>query len=65
MLLRVKGLNLIPLFLQVILSSSQNGAFLENAIPLFLKVLKDEKPFFIAEKAQQVSFFVDQLLLNV
>ena len=41
--------------IQVILSSVQNGAFLENAIPLFLKVLKDEKPFFIAEKAQQVS----------
>ncbi|XP_038044323.1 transformation/transcription domain-associated protein-like isoform X2 [Patiria miniata] len=50
---RLKAAQEISENFEVILSSSQNGAFLEFAIPLFLRVLKEEKPYFIAEKAQQ------------
>nr|XP_054766791.1 transformation/transcription domain-associated protein-like [Lytechinus pictus] len=38
---------------QVIISSSQYHSFLETAIPQFLRVLKDEKPQFIAESPLQ------------
>ncbi|XP_030846194.1 transformation/transcription domain-associated protein [Strongylocentrotus purpuratus] len=50
---RLKAAQEISENFEVIISSSQYHSFLETAIPHFLKVLKDEKPQFIAESPLQ------------
>ncbi|XP_041478426.1 transformation/transcription domain-associated protein-like isoform X1 [Lytechinus variegatus] len=50
---RLKAAQEISENFEVIISSSQYHSFLETAIPQFLRVLKDEKPQFIAESPLQ------------
>ncbi|XP_072179557.1 transformation/transcription domain-associated protein-like [Diadema setosum] len=50
---RLKAAQEISENFEVIISSSQYHTFLETAIPHFLRVLKDEKPQFIAESPLQ------------